>query len=749
MTRPLRSTDPTRIGPYELTGRIGGGGMGDVFLGRSPGGRLAAVKVVRDLLADDPRFRERFRREVAAARSVSGAYTAAVLDADPDAERPWLATAYIDGPSLLSRVADEGPMSAQETRALGAGLAEALRDIHRAGLVHRDLKPGNVLLAADGPRLIDFGIIRAEDGEGLTETGYVLGSAGFMAPEQAAGGEADAAADIYSFGAVLTYAATGHGPFGNGPTPGVLLRQASGDRDISGIPEGLRDIVSRCLDTLPAARPTTDSLLELLGENAKDEKRAARTKTPAKTKTKTDTKTKTRELDDLLLAASVGTQNAEIATTPTTLMRAKPGKNAKDRKDRNTANTPTRRKFLFFGLAGAAVAAFSVGVAEMPHGDAKTTGAETGDTGSNSPSGLPTTVSKGSLGGPLKSPLWSHTGVYADFLALSGNTLLVQGTTLTAFDTAAGTQRWTVPTGTYAQLNDGVFPATADTAYETAAAGSDLVAVSVANGRPAWRVPGPANWLTRGLVGASSDLVVGWSYIDANQPANDGLWGVDAQTHQLRWQTQIGAVDRAPYYSAGTGLVLLSQPHDSKLTAYNAKTGGQAWTAQDTSPASDPAFATDITSHGTSIYWATNRLYAFDANGRALWPVGVTESDGGAFHAVIADDNAVYAASSVTLGNSVIAAYRASDGGPLWRSTWPKSYLDPSLECRLALGGGILYIADRVNGTLVALEAKTGKTLWQFHDPAATGSNTSWQIVANDAYVFAGYGTTVHGFKAD
>lgn len=735
--------------------------MGDVFLGRSPGGRLAAVKVVRDLLADDPRFRERFRREVAAARSVSGAYTAAVLDADPDAERPWLATAYIDGPSLLSRVADEGPLSAQETRALGAGLAEALRDIHRAGLVHRDLKPGNVLLAADGPRLIDFGIIRAEDGEGLTETGYVLGSAGFMAPEQAAGGEADAAADIYALGAVLSYAATGHGPFGDGPMPGVLLRQASGDRDISAVPEGLRDIVSRCLDTLPAARPTTDSLLELLGTPTdlipapaiSDKKSAARTKTR--------TKTRTRELDDLLMSA--GTQNAEIATTPTTLMRAEPGKgakNAKDRKDRNNAKntkhpqsppqpTPTRRKFLYFGLAGAAVAACGVGVAKMPHGDAKTTGAESNDTGSTPASGLPTTVSSGSLGGPLKNPLWSHTGVYADFLALSGNTLLVQGTTLTAFDPAAGTQLWAVPTGTYAQLNDGVFPATADTAYETAAAGSDLVAVTVANGRQAWSVPGPANWLTRGLVGTSADMVVGWSYIDAKQPDNDGLWGVDPQTHQLRWQTQIGAVDRAPYYSAGTGLVLLSQPHDSKLTAYSAKTGAQVWTAKDTSPATDPAFATDITSHGTSVYWATNRLYAFDANGRALWPVGVTESDGGSFHAVIADGDTVYAASNVTLGNSVIAAYRASDGGPLWRSVWPKSYLDPSLECRLALGGGNLYIADHVTGTLVALDAKTGTTLWQFHDPAAGGATSSWQIVADDSYVFVGYGTTVHGFKAD
>ena len=351
MTRPLRSTDPTRIGDYELTGRIGGGGMGDVFLGRSPSGRSAAVKVVRDLLADDPHFRERFRREVAAARSVSGAYTAAVLDADPDAERPWLATAYIDGPSLLDRVASRGALSAEETRTLGAGLAEALRDIHRAGLVHRDLKPGNVLLAADGPRLIDFGIIRAEDGEGLTETGYVLGSAGYMAPEQAAGGEATAAADVYSLGAVLTFAATGHGPFGDGPTPGVLLRQAAGDRDISAVPEGLRDVVARCLDVLPGGRPTTNALLELLGGDAiadtatagapvtpKGKRKTARAKD--RTKTSTKTPTKSPELDGLLSGMSSAAQNAEIARTPTTLMRASPVR------VRKTPRAPRARKTL-------------------------------------------------------------------------------------------------------------------------------------------------------------------------------------------------------------------------------------------------------------------------------------------------------------------------------------------------------------------------------------------------------------------
>lgn len=769
MTRPLRSTDPTRIGDYELTGRIGGGGMGDVFLGRSPGGRPAAVKVVRDLLADDPRFRERFRREVAAARSVSGAYTAAVLDADPDAERPWLATAYIDGPSLLARVSDGGPLDAQETRALGAGLAEALRDIHRAGLVHRDLKPGNVLLAADGPRLIDFGIIRAEDGEGLTETGYVLGSAGYMAPEQAAGGEATRTADVYSLGAVLTFAATGHGPFGDGPTPGVLLRQAAGDLDISGVPEGLRDVVARCLDILPGARPTTNALLELLGGNAiatdevpspKETKKAPSAKSAKNaTKTRTKDRAKTPELDDLLRGASRNTQNAEIAATPTTLMRSEPGKGAKNAKSAKNAKKssrptpqpiPTRRKFLFFGLAGAAVAAFGVSVADMPHGDSKTTGAESDDSAGTTGTGLPTVKVPGVISGPAKNPAWSKTA-NAGFLALSGTTLLVKGTTLSAYDTSTGTRHWAAALDTFSQLYDGVLPATADTVYEVAPTGGDLIAVGVGTGDQSWSAPAPASWLTRGLLGASADLVVGWAYTSTTQSAGDGLWGLDPTSRQVLWTTKIGTIEGAPYFCAETGLILLSQPQSHQLTAYNAKTGKLAWTAKDTTPNDDPAFATAIASHGTSIYWATSRLYAFDANGHPLWPVGGTTPEGsdGAFHAVIADDTTVYAASEGSFPEeNVIAAYKASDGAPIWRTSWPKNFRDPSLECEMALGGGNLYIVDHTSGTLVCLDAKTGETNWQFHDPGGASVNNDWSVVADDRHVFIGYDSTVRGFVA-
>lgn len=196
--------------------------MGKVFLGLSAGGWLVAVKVVKDDLAEDPEFRARFRREVAAARSVSGLFTASVVDADTDAPVPWLATAYVPGLPLADVVRDHGPLPPASVLALAAGLAEGLAAIHSAGVVHRDLKPSNVLLAEDGPRVIDFGISRATEASAVTRTGLVFGSPGFMSPEQAEGREVGPPSDVFSLGAVLAFAAAGEGPFGNGSTAALV-----------------------------------------------------------------------------------------------------------------------------------------------------------------------------------------------------------------------------------------------------------------------------------------------------------------------------------------------------------------------------------------------------------------------------------------------------------------------------------------------------------------------------------------------
>ena len=214
----LQPEDPREIGPYQLLGQLGSGGMGQVFLGMSASGRRIAVKVIRTELATDPEFRARFRREVAAAQKVSGLFTALVVDSDPDSPMPWLATAYVAGPSLSEAVRGHGPLPVCTVLALAAGLAESLSAIHAAGVVHGDLKPSNVLLAEDGPRVIDFGISQAAGASVATGSNLIIGSPRFMSPEQVLSSDISPASDIFSLGAVLTFAATGQGPFGSSPS---------------------------------------------------------------------------------------------------------------------------------------------------------------------------------------------------------------------------------------------------------------------------------------------------------------------------------------------------------------------------------------------------------------------------------------------------------------------------------------------------------------------------------------------------
>ena len=243
--------------------------MGQVFLGRSAGGRSVAIKVVNAALAGDADFRARFAREVATARAVSGAFTAPVVDADTDAPNPWLVTAYLPGYSLQQVVEGGGPLPVWSVSALGAGLAEALTSIHRAGVVHRDLKPSNVLLTPDGPRVIDFGIARAAEGGTVTRTGTPVGSPGYLSPEQATGAESGPAGDVFSLGAVLTFAATGHGPFGHGATHELVYRVVHQPPWLDGIADpDLGGLITACLNKDPARRPTVDEVLRRLAASA-------------------------------------------------------------------------------------------------------------------------------------------------------------------------------------------------------------------------------------------------------------------------------------------------------------------------------------------------------------------------------------------------------------------------------------------------------------------------------------------------
>ncbi|WP_425581317.1 bifunctional serine/threonine-protein kinase/ABC transporter substrate-binding protein [Streptomyces sodiiphilus] len=266
---PLRDNDPSVLGGYRLMGRLGAGGMGVVYLGRTDAGELAAVKMVRAEYAGDEEFRARFRREADIARRVDSAWTVPVTGADTEGEQPWLATAFVAGPSLAEAVDRCGPLPEGAVRVLGRVLAGALAALHEAGLVHRDVKPGNILLGHDGPRLIDFGIARPSDAGAttLTAEGVVVGTPGYLPPEQAEGGTAGPAGDVFSLGCLLAYAATGRPPFGTGPADALLYRTVHDEPDLDGVPGGLAPLLRECLAKDPAARPEAAGLAGRLADD--------------------------------------------------------------------------------------------------------------------------------------------------------------------------------------------------------------------------------------------------------------------------------------------------------------------------------------------------------------------------------------------------------------------------------------------------------------------------------------------------
>ena len=260
--KSLGASDPTVVGSYRVIGVLGGGGMGRVYLAESRSGRRLAIKVIKSELAEDPAFRRRFAREVASARSVSPLFTAAVVDADTDADTPWLATVYIDGPSLDDRIVGHGPMDLGAVLTLASGLAESLASIHRAGLIHRDLKPNNVILNDTGPHIIDFGIAVPTDADGMTST-LLMGTPSYMAPERLQGGEGSQPGDIFALGATLFYAVTGRDLVNGATTYIKILQVTEGRFDMSVVPKELRPVIVRCTSHRPKDRPTADELARI------------------------------------------------------------------------------------------------------------------------------------------------------------------------------------------------------------------------------------------------------------------------------------------------------------------------------------------------------------------------------------------------------------------------------------------------------------------------------------------------------
>jgi outer membrane protein assembly factor BamB len=731
--RPLGVDDPRVIGEFRLHAQLGAGGMGRVFLASSPGGHEVAVKVIHPYLARDDIFRGRFRREVAAAQAVNGGCAAPVIAAGPDDDPPWLATAYVPGPSLQEAVTATGPLPDDAAVKLAAGLAEALRAIHACGLVHRDLKPGNVLLAADGPRVIDFGIARALDGTVLTAAGSALDSP-FMSPEQAQGLPTGPASDVFSLGGVVYFAATGDGPFGTGYPPVMLYRIMHTEPDLDRLPPGLRDLAASCLAKDPAKRPAPAELATaLMGSAPPGDSPAA------------------------FWPASIARLIADHQSRPA----ADPPPREPSPAAPSPAEPPTEPQPVEPQAAAAPpepeaaaappavpLPAVPLPAVPLPGATAPAPPAEaTPDTGP--PSGV-----------GRRRALAALAGVAVGGLAVAGWELIRPS------PLAPGTRRLTANrvtarrAGPPDQPGAKIWSYPVDSPVEAVAAAGPIVfagtgensvyALDAATGALVWR---------REITHAVHDqLVLAGNNVIIGDGIGGGVYALDATTGRRRWRVSSGAVRGL---AAADGLVYAGfaiRSHTARgVTALSADRGQVMWTVEfgrklDTTGglAVSRGVVYVTTSHG--------EIYAFRAaDGRRLWRIAGRHVTFGLAPPVVAS-GVVYASS----GNSipVLYAVHAATG----RGLWHRALGAAAFPAYLAVADGVVYAGlTRINGAaglnaggLSALHAATGRQLWQV--PVAggvdlapstapgvvyTGSNNG----ALDAWQ-AGTGTKLWSFSA-
>ncbi|WP_411139240.1 protein kinase domain-containing protein [Streptomyces sp. C10] len=534
----LRAGDPAEIGGYPLEARLGSGGMGTVFLARTSSGRPVAIKLIHPQFAADDEFRIRFRQEVAAARQVSGAFTAAVVDAAPDAEQPWMATTYIQGHTLARRIGTKGPLSGAELRRLAIGLAEALRDIHRVGVVHRDLKPSNVVLSPEGPRVIDFGISRAVDQQTLTITGRVIGTPPFMSPEQLqAPRDVGPRSDVFSLGTLLAYSATGHGPF-DAESPYLAAYQVvHREPSLEDVPVALRTVVESCLAKEPNGRPSADELLVLLRDLPADLGQTdARGVGAGRTR---DMVTEHHFATPATPAPATPAPATPAPATPT-ITPAAP--------DTGSADTPIGRRLrrrwrpVFAAAVAVTVAAIGGGVAAL------TAGGFGGNSGGD-----------------------------------KGNSLAVQGAAL-----PDGFKPWheTVPGGREDIPDELRCIAHGDALF---CGGGSVVATRIRarDGSRVWtaKSPGvPVNGMH--LVGATDDTVLGYRFAAQNAPQDppSEVVALDANTGRELWSVPSGAQSTAvtgrTQDAIVTGSVVVTvDASNSRFEARNAHSGQVTWTS--------------------------------------------------------------------------------------------------------------------------------------------------------------------------
>ncbi|MEY9944697.1 PQQ-binding-like beta-propeller repeat protein [Kitasatospora sp. GAS1066B] len=763
----LEPTDPAAVGPYRLLARLGAGGMGRVYLARSAGGRTVAVKVVRAELAEDREFRERFRREVAAARAVSGAHTAPVVDADQDGPSPWLATAYVLGPSLTEAVAGHGPLPLGSVRALGLGLARALVAIHRAGLIHRDLKPSNVLLAADGPRVIDFGIARALEGEKLTSTGVVVGSPGFMCPEQVAGAALGPAGDVFSLGSVLVFAATGAGPFeqtgeASSSAAALLYRVIHDEPSLDALPEELLPAIAACLAKDPADRPTPEELVELLDDGSTTSgpgwlpsALAAELATHAAAVLDLDAPAPPAAADPRPAVPHPPTEISGPAAGATVRLLAgaavapvEPAAVEPVTARTPAASRPSRRLFLAGGGAALLVAGGAAWALRSGGGKPAPKPAPT----ASGPSAEPSTTRRP---GVAPDPIWTHP--IAD--VLNGATPLVAGDTVylfgvggaAALELTSGRPRWQLPNDSEV----GAAVAGGDLVYS----GGNLVKADSLSGNPVWTyAPKSAAGmqLQPDTVLAADDQAVyalcRYQPLDAGGDPDPsaktvpGVFALSAADGSVLWSQQRKPDATTDVLAVLTRDLLIYTDSLQNLVARSRKDGTQLWFATTDSKASfQPATDGDrvycsSTGHGVQAVALATQEQAWvqppPAGSHDLWfaPPAVS---GGVVYAVLGGITMTQYNATPSAPPALIA-YQATSGQELWRCPLP---YECSMDTPPTVVQQTCFVSTDDNG-IFAVDTGTHKIRWTFRADVPGG--VPWQFSTDGKTLVASQGTKVY-----
>ncbi|MGW7824205.1 serine/threonine-protein kinase [Streptomyces puniciscabiei] len=606
---------PEYAGHYHLESRLGSGGMGVVHLARSTSGMKLAVKVVHAEFARDPEFRGRFRQEVAAARRVSGAFTAPVVDADPEAERPWMATLFIPGPTLSEHVKRNGPMPAAQLRRLMAGLAEALRDIHRVGVVHRDLKPSNVLLAEDGPKVIDFGISRPKDSELRTETGKLIGTPPFMAPEQfRRPREVGPAADIFALGSVMVHAATGRGPF-DSDSPYVVAYQVVHDEpDLAGVPENLAPLVLSCLAKEPEDRPTPDELMRELRSVAASYTTQAFIPAQRTGDEPPAPRSLAEERPEPAVKRRGGRRVAAGAGALAVLMAALASVQWSGGGGRTPAGTSPHTKAAAFSSWRAGPTPGATGMPQCAYGAGQLFCARTGVAFALSPADGKLLWRRSAVPRPACGP-----PVPSDSLVQFCSD---GGSLLTARDPRSGNAVWKrgLPHGTTVRYAGG-------TALLTGADGT-VTGVDGRSGRTKWhrRLPG---YSTPALASFAGDPLA-YATTSSQDGTHTHVAAVDPHSGAVRWEATLGGILK-PVGSQGGSLFFLSVDKAWAANAVVRYTPAAKASRRVALPV--PRLSPQATAHGGTVYLlaAGGSLEAVDLDaGRRLWHIETSVSRGSA-----------------------------------------------------------------------------------------------------------------------